>query len=258
MTELTGDVPDLHFEAALDLIEAERAILTAEAEAFNEFLDAVEAITPQSAASPGIPSVQSRSSPGTPFQSLRSGYRSTVMAVPHYETEYGESYKANVRAEFGPDIATLLTTGQVFERHHKQAVIVAAEDSIEQRQRLLDAIDEEEASIRRFQEPVQSVIEAIRSFDTGTIASDSPKLLDGYRRRLDALESRCHDLVEQRQSEIVDDRRALSLPISGPDLPSYLYTDLTITYPVIAPLTTVLESAAGISAAVATDQSIRS
>lgn len=258
MVEQTDGVPELHLEGALDVIEAERTILTAEIDAFEEFLGVVESIAPQSATGPGHRSVQSRSGGDDPFRSLRDGYESTVMAVPHYDTEYDESFEANVRAEYGPDIATLLTTGRVFERHHKQAVVVATEDSIDQRRSLLDAIDEEEESIERFRDPVRSVIDAIHSLDSGTPASDSPKLLDGYRRRIDVLESRCHDLVERRQSEIVGDRRALSLPISGPDLPSYLYTDLPVTYPVIAPLTAVLESAAGIGASVRTDQSIRS
>lgn len=258
MSELTGDVPDLHFEEAFDVIESERAILTTEIEAFEEFLDVVESVTPTSTAGSGLPPVQSQTAGTDPFQTIRDGYESSVMAVPHYEAEYGESFETNARTEFGPDIATLLTTGRVFEAHHKQAVIVATEESIEQRRHLLEAIDEEQASLERFRDPVQSVIDAIRSFDGGTLASDSPKLLDGYRRRIDVLESRCHDLVDGRQSEIVGDRRALSLPISGPDLPSYLYTELPVTYPVIAPLTAVLESAAGIGAAVTTDQSIRS
>lgn len=258
MTELTGEVPDLYFEEALDVIESERTILTLEVEAFEEFLDVVESVTPTSTTGSGLPPVQSRTGDTDPFQTLRAGYESSVMAVPHYETEYAESFETNVRTEFGPDITTLLTTGRVFEAHHKQAVIVATEESIEQRRRLLAAIEEEQASIERLRNPVQSVIDAIHSINLGTPVSESPKLLDGYRRRIDVLESRCHDLVEQRQSGLVGDRRALSLPISGPDLPSYLYTDLPITYPVIAPLTAVLESAAGIDAAVTTDQSIRS
>lgn len=258
MVEQTGGVPELSLEEALDVIETERTILTREVDAFEEFLAVVDSITPGSTTAPGLLSVQPQSGRDDPFQSLRDGYESTVMSMPHYGTEYAESFEANVRAEYGPDIATLLTTGRVFEQHHKQAVIVATEEVIDQRRMLLDALDEEQQSIERFQTPVRSVIDAIHSLDSGTLASDSPKLLDGYQRRIDVLETRCHNLIDRRQSEIVDDRRALSLPISGPDLPSYLYTDLPVTYPVIAPLTSALESAAGIDAAVTTDLSIHS
>jgi hypothetical protein len=258
MVEQTAEAPELFLDEALDAIETERAILTAEIGAFEEFLETVESLTPTASTGHAIPAVRSQSGETDPFQSLRAAYESTVMSVPHYETEYGESFGENLRAEFGPDLATLLTAGRVFERCHKQAVVAATEECIDQRRHLLDAIDAERASVRRYREPVQSVIDAVEQFDNGTLATDSPELLDGYRKRIDVLESRCHDLVEQRQSEIVDDRRALSLSISGPDIPSYLYTDLPVTYPVIAPLTSALEAAAGIGATVMTDQSIRS
>lgn len=258
MVEQTSDVPELYFDEVLDTIEAERAILTAERDAFEGFLDTVRSITPQSASGQSVRPIHTRSGSNDPFQSLRTAYESTVMAVPHYDDEYGESYEENIRAEYGPDIATLLITGHVFERHHKQAVTVATEDVIEQRRRLLDALDEEQQSIERFREPLESVTDTIESLETGTLTSNSPKLLDGYRRRLDVLESRCHDLVERRQSEIVDDRRALSLSINCPDIPSYLYTELPVTYPVIAPLTAALETAFGIDAEVRTEQSASS
>jgi hypothetical protein len=258
MVEQTGDVPELYVDDALDTIETERAILTAERDAFEEFLGIVRSITPQSATSQSVRSIHTQSGDDDPFQSIQTAYESTVMAVDHYDNEYGESYEESISAEYGPDIATLLITGHVFERHHKQAVTVATEDVIEQRRRLLDALDEEQQSIERFREPVESVTDAIESLETGTLTSASPKLLDGYRRRLDVLESRCHDLVEQRQSEIVDDRRALSLSSNCPDIPSYLYTNLPVTYPIIAPLTTVLETASGIDAEVRTDQSVHS
>jgi hypothetical protein len=258
MAHQTGDVPELYFDDALDAIEAERAILTAEGDAFEEFLDIVRSITPQSGTRQTVRSIHTRSGEDDPFQSLRTAYESTVMAVEHYDDEYGESYEENIRAEYGPDIATLLITGHVFERHHKQALTVATEDVIDQRRYLLDALDEEQQSVERFKEPVKSVTDAIESLETGTLTSSSPQLLDGYRRRLDVLKSRCHDLVERRQSEIVDDRRALSLSTSSPDIPSYLYTDLPVTYPVIAPLTALLETAFDIDAEVRTDQSVSS
>jgi hypothetical protein len=257
MVDQTGDVPELFLDEALDTIERERTILTAEIEAFEEFLAVVGSITPQSSSGPGVRSVRTASGQTDPFRSLREGYESTVMAVSHYDSEYGESYEEHVHAEFGPDIATLLSTGQRFECHHKQAVAVGTEQLIDQRRCLLNALDEEQQSIERFVEPVRSVIDAIETLGA-TPGGNSPKIQDSYQRRLDVLESRCHNLVEARQSEIVDDRRALSLSINGPDIPSYLYVDLPVTYPVIAPLTAVLEAASGIDVSVGTEQSISS
>lgn len=257
MSQPTG-VPEEHLAEALEKIDVEQSIITAEIEAFESFLDRVGSISTTQSGGIGMTAVDSHAGNHDSFQSLRRAYESTVMSLDHYETEYGESFSQSLRAEFGPDIATLLTTGQIFERHHKQAVIVACEDAIDRRGRLAAALTEERTSIERLQEPVRSVITTLERLDTAATARDGPKLLDGYSRRVDVLTTRCHDLIDQRQSEIVDDRRALSLPISGPDMPSYLYTDLPVTYPVVAPLTKALESAASVSAAIETERSARS
>lgn len=257
MADQSGSGSDLYFDDALELIESEQSILTSEVDAFREFLDHVESMSPTSSPETSVP-VRSRPAQDDQLCSLRKAYESTVMGLAHYDEEYNESYEKSLQMEYGPDIATLLTTGQVFETHHKRAIVVATEELIDQRQRLLEALAEERESIERFRDPVESVIDSITSLDAATVTQNSPKLLDSYRRRLDVLESRSHDLVDQRQSEIVDGRRALSLPISAPDIPSYLYAPLPVTYPVVSPLTEALESAVSVTATLETEQSISS
>jgi len=258
MVDLATTVPTVYFPEALETLETERTILTAETAAFEEFLGIAESVTPASPTGHGAFFAQSSTDGTDPFRTLRQGYESTVMETAHYSTEYDEPYEEHVRAEYGPDIATLLTSGHVFERHHKQAVMAATEEVIEQRRSLLDALEKEQTSIKRHRKPVQSIIDAIDRFDAAAITSDSPELPDGYRRRMDVLQSRCHDLIESRQSEIVDDRRALSLSINAPDVPTYLYDDLPVTYPVIDPLTTALGFVAEITAAVTAEEPITS
>ncbi|MXR52423.1 hypothetical protein GRX03_12510 [Halovenus sp. WSH3] len=258
MATQSGSAPDLYFDDALELIESEQSILAAEADAFRAFLRHVEELSVSAPSTGGAPHLCSQSARKDPFRSVREAYQATVMDLAHYDEEYGESFEESVRMEYGPDIATLLTTGQVFERHHKQAVVVATEDLIDQRERLRDALLEERESIQRFRDPVESVVDGIASLDSAATTQETPKLLDSYRRRLSVLESRCHDLIDQRQSEIVDGRRALSLPITEPDIPSYLYTNLPVTYPVVAPLTGALESAVTLTATIETERSAQS
>jgi hypothetical protein len=254
MARQTGDTPDLFIEDALTIVSNEQQIIAAELDAFEQFRSAIESTTPTSPA--GVPAATQHHSASTSgFGSLRDAYRETVMSVSHYDEEYGESLRANVECEFGADIAAMLTSGGQFGPQHKRVLACKTSKLVEDRERLLSALEKEQDSLEQFRDPVQSVIDAVESFESVDSVVDSPSLRDGYRKRMNSIERRCHTLIEKRQSEIVGDRRALSLPISGPDLPSYLYERLPVTYPVVAPLTTVLERATGFKTRMQSDRS---
>jgi hypothetical protein len=68
-----------------------------------------------------------------------------------------------------------------------------------------------------------------------------------YNARLDILGSKSQRLLEKRQSTLVAQRRSLTLPVSDPDIPTYLYQSKTIdgSYPalnMIADCAQLLES----------------
>lgn len=257
MARLTGDTPELFIEDAVTIVENEQQIIAAELEAFQDFRSAVKSTTPHSPT--GLTTTtRPRQSSANGFASLREAYRETVMAVPHYDEEYAESLEMNVECEFGADVAAMLTSNGPFGDHHKQVLVCKTTELIEDREQLLSALETEQESLERFRDPVRSVLDAVNSFERVDLTAESPALSDGYRKRMETIERRCHTLVENRQSEIVGDRRALSLPISGPDLPSYLYAELPVTYPVIAPLTAILELAAGFDPTVQSSSSISS
>jgi hypothetical protein len=255
MARETGDTPDLFIEDALTIAENEQQIIATELDAFEAFRAAVESTTPHSPTGLTPATRHHRAGSSDGFASVRTAYRETVMSVPHYDEEYGESLATNVEYEFGADIAAMLTGGHHFGEHHKQVLTCKTTELIEDRRELLAAVEKEQASLERFRDPVESVVDAVGSFETVEPVVESPSLSDGYRRRMDTIEQRCHTLVEERQSEIVGDRRALSLPISGPDLPSYLYDTLPVTYPVVAPLTAVLDLAEQFDPRVRSNQS---
>ncbi len=257
MASQMGETPELFVEDALTIVENERQIIADELDAFRAFQSALESTTPQQPVRPAAAAQQYRSRSSDQFASLREAYRETVMAVPHYETEYGESLATNVEVELGPDIATMLTSAGQFSTHHKQALACGVGETIQNRERLFDALAEEQASLERFHGSVQSVLSAVESFERVDSATGPPALEDGYKKRLATIERRCQTLIDDRQAEIVGDRRALALPISGPDIPSYLYGTLPVTYPVIAPLTSLLESVANLEQNRQPNQSVR-
>lgn len=244
MEESLSNSPDDLLDDAEAAVETEIRLTTAERDAFQAFIDRVGELSPRAAATTsGLAPVQTVTRTDG-LTSIRKAYESTVMAVSHYEKEYDEPYATNVRTELGPDVATLLTSGQVFEPHHKHAVLTAAEEAKNLRGKLVDALEEERQSVQEFREPLCTVATNIASLETTEPEAQSSKLLDGYRRRLDVLEQRCHELISMRQSRVVDGRRALALPISGPDIPTYVYQDLPTNYPVVATLTELIERAA--------------
>lgn len=247
------------FGKATSALETEHRQTAAEVEAFRAFEKRVSELTPDggTAAKRATP-VQTVASSGQSLDRVRKYYRETVMAVPHYDSEYGESYGENVREELGPDVGALLVGGRRFERHHRHAVVSKAGETRELREQLLAALEAERESLTALEEPVCSLAEQVSSIVAARLDTDSSRQLDAYRSRLDIIETRCHELIERRQSEAVTERRALSLPINGPDIQTYVYNDLPVNYPVIATLTDLIDAAATARANIEAELSCRS
>lgn len=247
------------FGKAATALETEHCRTAAEVEAFRGFEKRVSELTPdgETAVKRAAP-VQAIASSGRGLDTVRKHYEATVMAVPHYESEYGESYGENVREELGPDLGALLVGGQRFERHHKRAIVSRTRETRELREQLLAALEAERESLTAFEEPVCSLAEQVSSLYAARLDTDSSRQLDAYRSRLDVVETRCHELIERRQSETVTERRSLSLPINGPDIQTYVYSDLPVNYPVIATLTDLIDAAATTRANVEADLSCQS
>ncbi|MFW6435621.1 MAG: DUF7260 family protein, partial [Halovenus sp.] len=177
------------------------------------------------------------------LRKVRRQYESTVMAAPHYEAEYDESYTEHVYQEFGPDIATVLVHGAALEPRQKQAILNASTESITTRETFMEALQREQESVTELREPTCSVAADIGNIEQRAVDDPPAKIIDGYLSRLEVLEKRCHDLVDQRQSEMVTERRELLLPISGPDIPSYVYQELPVSYPIISILVDLIDTA---------------
>lgn len=238
------------FDDALAAVEREHRRTAAERDAFVAFIERVSDISPNARGTEtGLTSVRIVSPRSDSLGTIREAYESTVMDVPHHEVEYGETFAESVREEFGPDIATLLTSGQRFEHHHKRAVLSTAKEAKELREELAGVLEEERSSIEELRNPVCTVTADVDSLEATDPEAQPADLLDGYRRRASVLGERCHELIGRRQSKLVGRRRAIALPISGPDIPTYVYRGLPTSYPVVAVLTESIERAATCEAA---------
>lgn len=236
-------VGSFHSRVAMDRVREEMQFIRDEIDGFERFEERVERLSCVSQAQSGTPmggGVLTAPSSASPAQKLKHTYQSTVMAVPHYEAEYDEPYAEHVRNELGPDAAALLTSGGVFERHHKQVVIAAANDARSRRSQLLSALDRERESLTELSEQVCAVATDVARLESADFDAE-PSVLDGYQSRVGVLEARCHDLIDRRQSTLVSQRRSMSLSLGGPDVATCVYSDLDVDYPVVATLTDLLE-----------------
>lgn len=230
------------FDAARRRLRTERRRTVDEREAFRAFERRVRKLDGQRTTTQPSVSTQMVAT-GSPrgLQAVQNAYESTVMAVPHYEDDYDEPFEEHVSGEFGPEIAALLTQTTILRPQSKQTLVGAATQAHEKRAALVDALDAEKESFAPASRGLLSVVDELQEYEEATFSEASFGALDAYRHRLTVLEETCEELVDTRQDALVTQRRSLSLPIEGPDIPTYLYQPLETTYPIVSTAATVIE-----------------
>lgn len=184
--------------------------------------------------------------PGSGLAAVRDAYRETVMAVPHYEAEYGDTYERSLAEEFGPELAYALTRTAGFHPEYRQSLLDAVDTAVAERDAFRDALETETDSVENAASrlaPVRDETEAIdgevrgRSDSADAAATEpvSPGFgaLDACRARVETLCDDCDRIAARRQRVIADHDRSLALP-DDLDLPTYCYHDLDVSYPVLA------------------------
>lgn len=162
------------------------------------------------------------------MERLREAYRETVMSVPHYDRVYSESLERNLRAEFGPDIATCVREGgqTAFTPPFKRALLAAIERNVADRDRFLDVLGREIDSLARAQTVLSDVVERLSTTDPADAKCD------GSADRLRELSGRIDSVAADRQ-RIVHDRVSTGRA-DGHALCEYLYDETSWTYPVLS------------------------
>lgn len=227
-------------------LERERRRTTDEVDALQRFEDSIRSLdteTPrQQTARPALAAaIDTNGGQSDALGRVRAAYESTVMAVPHYEEEYGDSYRASLAGEFDTHVAVVLTEGATFDERCKTILNSAITDSTTARRSLLAAIDEEADSLSTATETLMSVAKSLGSLSELPFAEESFGCLDAYRARIGQLETKCEDALNCRQRSVFDQRRAAWIPADAPDIAKYLYQDLDTDYPVMSVIADLLE-----------------
>ncbi|MBP2251770.1 hypothetical protein J2754_002102 [Halarchaeum solikamskense] len=228
--EPTGD----GFESARRAIEREREVLDAERDAFGAFARRVDALGTTDTAGDPYGGLLAGRGDGRASSGVREAYAETVMAVPHYDAEYGESYREHLAAEFGPALAAALRDEPGLPAFLQQQVVAAARDAEESRAAVVVALDRERDALDSAAAALADVETERAVVDSRPFASCERAALVRLRDDLDDLAARCESLAERRQAGDLRPERQVPASFDAPGFEEYVYGETGTTYPVLS------------------------
>lgn len=236
----------LHLRDALSLVDEERSHTAAERDAFENFAREIAALEPTAepaahSASTGSGPVMTQASaipadrpPDDGLDTVASAYRNTVMEVPHYREEYGESLAENMTAEFGQELAAAVVDGSRLTPVLQNALIEQSQDAKERRDRLINALDHETEQLEDAYDSLSSINETtdeLTSWFAGYRSFD--ELMHAWES-LHRLEQDCSRVLRRRQERLQTGILSGHTRKNAPSLQEYLYGSLPVSYPVLA------------------------
>lgn len=117
MEAITDNTITQRTEAAEAVLDDERECLKDEQAAFTQFRKHVAGMdvhAPTPTATTRVKSAIMEASEATTstakIEQVRNAYRETVMSMPHYDEDYGQSLTDDIAEEFSPELANALAT----------------------------------------------------------------------------------------------------------------------------------------------------
>lgn len=230
-------------QSANSIIAKERQIIEDEREAYQRFVSRLEKIPVPSSLSdiwetPDSPAARLTRSGTDTTREVREAFRETVMAVPHYEREYGESLQTHLAAEVGPELAAYATEGKLSE-HVYEGLMAGARKAIADRRQLLGQLDREHDSLREIETELNGIERDAYRLNQQLSQSRTATFTD-IDEQLTTYERTCERLADDRQ-EFIHGRG--SVPgISGPSLSRYLYAELETDCPALVEITDTINT----------------
>lgn len=230
--------------AAADAVEEEQSRTTAERDAFRSFAQRVAELSPDTATSAGVATTGAVATaavaePARGLAKVREAYRETVMAVPHYDEDYGETLVENMAAEFGDDAAMPVQDTRSLSPMLKQLLVSKATAAATERERLIGRLSHEADELKSARETLSEVEAELEDYDLPTLNRvDYGGLVDRWDH-LDELEDRCSEVLQTRQHNLGE--RNGGQRTDAATFIEYVYSLLPVDYPVLAESAAVLE-----------------
>lgn len=225
---------------ARELCDVERRRTRAEYEAFDRFIGRARQIIPSANApniSTGGPTPllqqQANSSSGQ-LNALRQAYEDTVMSVPHFEEEYGETVAEHMREELSDEIAEAVISESNLTAPLHQSVVDAAYAARERRAHFLEMLEEEADSLANHEKTLQQIERGVSIATEPLCADQSFGGLQEQHAELKQYESQIEHIVNERQADRTDGKSGAMRSGQSVDLQSYLYFPMEARYPVVA------------------------
>jgi len=158
---------------------------------------------------------------------VRAAYRETVMAVDHYDREYGEPLLESIATEFSPEIAAFLSPNnqEAMTELHRSVIRNAIAESINTRNQFIERLGRELESLDEHRNDLAVLL---NRFD------------GGYESNVGQAIEKLEDSSQKRQRLL---HESISNPLSHEhEFREYLYDDEPWTYPVLTAIAR-LESA---------------
>lgn len=225
------------FADARRALQAERRALVDEQQAFETFANRVGDLAPD--AGPGDHATSLDHHRGSALERVRDAYRETVMSVPHYPAEYGESLSSHVEGECSEAVAAAMTDGSRLSAHVQRSLVGAAREAIRCRGVVVDTLDEEARALDRGEDRTGELVEELSSLRAEPVEHAEFDSLRETRERLDAIADRCRSLAIARQETLQSYGR--TTPLDVEDFGDYVYGDCEHVHPILSQFAGVAE-----------------
>jgi hypothetical protein len=227
-----------HVRDARSAVDSERRRTRDEAKALSQFrrrVSRIDATQPQPSVVQSAPGLAQRQKPpDDELQRVKDAYRGTVMGVPHFDEDYGESLPTHLAAEFGEEVAAAVVEGDRFTPQLKGALVSAADDGQSRREDLLVALERESEALADADEALERFEEArAAAVDEPLYRRSFGELYEAWDRLVD-VECRLERFLSERQSAVQDDRTVSPANRDREAFQNYLYGTLDVRYPVLA------------------------
>jgi hypothetical protein len=229
-----------YLREAIETVENEQEDLRAEQEAFGEFAREVQSMPtqPTRPSTPGaMPTEVATAS--EQLGTVRARYRETVMATADFEAAYDETLEEHMSAEFGPDLAAVVSGDGQLTAPVKRLLVQQTEGAISQRERLLAEIETERASLAEIEPEIDAADDALGRTNVRKLRQEPFDALIEREHELRRLRQTCERLLASRQQAIQHNRRRTDG--EGLFLQEYLYQAMDKTFPALTAIADRLE-----------------
>lgn len=239
---MTPDSVRVALTEAVEWLHTEERLIEEEHRSFAAFETRVESIGPEpfpATANGTRTATLVRSTEPSRLSRVREAYRETVMAVSHYEPEYGDSLAESLETEFSPELAAVLARGSELTAPVYQQLRREVTHSRQNRANGRRLVAAERAALTEIRTTLEGISDELDDLDVCPSEQwTTDALLVGWDRLQD-LRRQCDELATERQRGVQEYVREYSEFTAREGFEAYMYPTLPSNHPGLAAIAVV-------------------